>query len=76
MKLEFEIKNSDTKNNLLYMDPIENTDKPIKYNNKTYTIYIDTRMSNAISGSDALYNDNITIYNLLLKNQSDTMTRD
>lgn len=76
MKLEFEIKNSDTKNNLLYMDPISNTENPIKYNNNTYTIYIDAKMGNAISGSNALYNDNSTVFDLLLDGQKDTMQRE
>lgn len=76
MKLEFEIKSSDTKNNLLYMDPIANTENPVKYNNDTYTVYIDTKMGNALIGSDALYNDNYTVVDLLLDGQKDTMVRE
>ena len=76
MKLEFEIKSSDTKDNLLYMDPISNTENPIKYNNNTYTVYIDTKMGNAIGGSNAIYNNNTTVYNLLLEGQKDTMIRE
>lgn len=76
MKLEFEVKNANTKSNLLYMDPINNLDNSIKYDNDKYTIYIDAKMGNAISGSTALYNDNMTIFNLLLDGQKDTMTRE
>ena len=76
MKLEFEIKNTDTRNNLLYMDPINRTNKNIKYENDKYVIYIDAKMGNSISGSNALYNNNSMIYDLLLKDQKDIMVRE
>lgn len=76
MKLEFNIKSSDTKYNLLYMDPINSDDTKVKYDNNTYTIYIDTKMGNAIGGSNALYNDNMTIVDLLLDGQKDVMVRE
>lgn len=76
MKLEFEVKNSNTKNNLIYMDPIADSENPVKYDNNKYTIYIDAKMGNAIDGSDALYNDTTTIYKLLLDGQKDTMSRE
>ena len=76
MKLEFEIKNSNTRDNLLYMDPINSDSTKVKYNNDKYTVYIDAKMGNAIGGSNALYNDNITIVNLLLNGQNDVMVRE
>ena len=76
MRLEFEIKNADTKNNLLYMDPIDDIENPVKYENNKYVVYIDTKMGNALSGSTALYNSNDTVYDLLLEDQEDTMTRE
>ena len=76
MKLEFEIKNSNTRDNLLYMDPINSDSKKVKYDNDKYTVYIDAKMGNAIGGSNALYNDNITIVNLLLNGQKDVMVRE
>ena len=76
MKLEFEIKNTDTRNNLLYMDTINRTNKNIKYENDKYVIYIDAKMGNSISGSNALYNNNSMIYDLLLKDQKDIMVRE
>lgn len=76
MKLEFEIKNSNTRNNLLYMDPVNNNENPVKYNNNSYTVYIDAKMGNAIGGSNALYNDNMTIVDLLLDGQKDVMIRE
>lgn len=76
MKLEFEIKNSNTKDNLLYMDPINSDSTKVKYDNDKYTVYIDAKMGNAIGGSNALYNDNITIVNLLLDGQKDVMVRE
>ena len=76
MRLEFEIKNAETKNNLLYMDPIDDIENPVKYENNKYVVYIDTKMGNALSGSTALYNSNDTVYDLLLEDQEDTMTRE
>ena len=76
MKLEFEIKNSNTRDNLLYMDPINSDSTKVKYDNDKYTVYIDAKMGNAIGGSNALYNDNITIVNLLLNGQKDVMVRE
>lgn len=76
MKLEFEIKNSDTRYNLLYMDPIGSDSSKVKYENDKYTVYIDAKMGNAIEGSSALYNDNSTIVDLLLKDQKDVMIRE
>lgn len=76
MKLEFEIKNSDTKYNLLYMDPIGSDSSKVKYENDKYTVYIDAKMGNAIEGSSALYNDNSTIVDSLLKDQKDVMVRE
>ena len=58
------------------MDPIDDTENPVKYNNDTYTVYIDTKMGNALIGSDALYNDNYTVVDLLLDGQKDTMVRE
>ncbi len=76
MKLEFEIKNSDTRYNLLYMDPIGYDSSKVKYENDKYTVYIDAKMGNAIEGSSALYNDKSTIVDLLLKDQKDVMIRE
>lgn len=76
IKLEFEIKNSDTRDNLLYMDPINNDSIKVKYSNNTYTVYIDTKMTNSFDGSDALYNDNMTIVDLLIDGQKDVMIRE
>ena len=76
MKLEFEIKNSDTKDNLLYMDPINSENTKVKYENNKYTVYIDAKMGNAIGGSTALYNDNSAIVDRLLKDQKDVMVRE
>ena len=76
MKLEFEVKNSNTRDNLLYMDPINSDSTKVKYDNDKYTVYIDAKMGNAIGGSNALYNDNITIVNLLLNGQKDVMVRE
>lgn len=76
MKLEFDIKNSNTRDNLLYMDPINSDSTKVKYDNDKYTVYIDAKMGNAIGGSNALYNDNITIVNLLLNGQKDVMVRE
>lgn len=76
MKLEFEIKSSNTKDNILYLDPIGNTNTKVKYDNNKYTVYIDAKMTNAFDGSDALYNDNGTIVDLLLDGQKDTMIRE
>ena len=76
MKLEFEIKNSDTNYNLLYMDPINSENTKVKYENDKYTVYIDAKMGNAIEGPTALYNDNSTIVDSLLKDQKDVMVRE
>lgn len=76
MKLEFEIKNSDTNYNLLYMDPINSENTKVKYENDKYTVYIDAKMGNAIGGSTALYNDNLAIVDSLLKDQKDVMVRE
>lgn len=76
MKLEFEIKNSDTNYNLLYMDPINSENTKVKYENDKYTVYIDAKMGNAIEGSSALYNDNSTLVDRLLKDQKDVMIRE
>lgn len=76
MKLEFEIKNSDTRYNLLYMDPIGSDGSKVKYENDKYTVYIDAKMGNAIDGSSALYNNNSTIVDSLLKDQKDVMVRE
>ena len=76
MKLEFEIKNSNTRNNLFYMDPINNNENPVKYINNSYAIYIDAKMGNAFGGSTALYNDNGAIFDLLLDGQNDVMVRE
>lgn len=76
MKLEFEIKNSDTRYNLLYMDPIGSDSSKVKYENDKYTVYIDAKMGNAIEGPTALYNDNSTIVDSLLKDQKDVMVRE
>ena len=76
MKLEFEVKNSETKNNLLYMDPIDDTENPVKYDNDKYTLYIDAKMGSALTGSTALYNDNTSIYDLLLEDQKDVMMKE
>lgn len=76
MKLEFEIKNSDTRYNLLYMDPIGSDSSKVKYENDKYTVYIDAKMGNAIEGSSALYNDNSTLVDRLLKDQKDVMIRE
>ena len=76
MKLEFEIKNSDTRYNLLYMDPIGSDSSKVKYENDKYTVYIDAKMGGTFGGSTALYNDNSTIVDLLLKDQKDVMIRE
>lgn len=76
MKLEFEIKNSNIRNNLLYMDPVNSYNTKVKYDNDKYTVYIDAKMGNAIGGSNALYNDNMTIVDLLLNGQKDVMVRE
>ncbi|MEG1343946.1 MAG: hypothetical protein RSD14_00315 [Clostridia bacterium] len=66
MKLTFEIKNSNTKENLLFQDLLQR-DK-IVYENDKYTIYIDVSMSNAI-GTNTLYISQNAIYNLLLNKE-------
>lgn len=76
MKLEFEIKNSDTRENLLYMDPINDTESKVKYDNDKYTVYIDTYMGSSLLGSSALYNNNITVVDLLLEGQENVMVRE
>ena len=76
MKLEFEIKNSDTRENLLYMDPINDTESKVKYDNDKYTVYIDTYMGSSLLGSSALYNSNTTVVDLLLEGQEDVMVRE
>ena len=76
MKLEFEIKNSDTRENLLYMDPINDTESKVKYDNDKYTVYIDTYMGSSLLGSSALYNNNVTVVDLLLEGQENVMVRE
>lgn len=68
MKLEFEIKNSNTDYNILYLDLTMNDKKNIKYDGKKFTLYIDAKMGDTLSGINAIYVNDIPIINLLIKN--------
>ena len=58
------------------MDPVESDSSNVKYENDKYTVYIDAKMGGTFGGSTALYNDNSTIVDLLLKDQKDVMIRE
>ena len=58
------------------MDPINDTESKVKYDNDKYTVYIDTYMGSSLLGSSALYNNNVTVVDLLLEGQENVMVRE
>lgn len=75
-KVEFEVKSSNTKNNLLYLD-LAKSSSNIVYGKNKYVIYIDNEMGIALGENTAsLYNYDTCVYDMLLENYKDGITRE
>ncbi len=74
-KLEFEIKSTSTRDNLLYLDLANNS--KITYSKDKYVIYIDNEMGTRLGeNSTAQYNYDTCIYDMIIENYKDGITRE
>lgn len=72
LKLDFKVINSKTKNNLLYLDMLDNRVKT--YQNTDNNLVVDYYMSNAY-GCDTMFMDEHDLYDAIMNKQSCNVTR-